>query len=338
MAYTMIGSPSDVTMLNQGGYNDYLRRLYGMTDAASAGMTGALSRAQQGYQQVAGTAQNYENFARSMMGGNGQGGLFGQMSAATGGFDPNAAYRQFMSEQPGMARAANENVSGALSDVYSTGRAQANAAANQARQSAASELAAAGLLNTGAAIGSMTEATANPIMQMETQLAQTRAQALQQQLASLQGYGAQSINQGYDRATQLGQSALGLGLQGLQGQTAALQAGAAGQGGIGSTLAGLYGQGMGLGAGLNEPQYYNPQYERQPTALDYITGIGGAAASIGSLLGGGGGIGSALGGLLGGRQPSYSSYQQPGWWASGGSQNSGLPGYQNPWATGYRSR
>lgn len=272
-----IGSPSDVKMLNQQGYENFMNQLGSTMGNLWSGMQGNLTNAQRGYQDVAGTASNYENFAKQMLG------QFNSLAGATDNFNPQAASNAFLSQQPQLAQLANQNISGALSDVYSTGRAQATAAANQARKQAASDLAAAGLLGTGAGIGSMTEATLNPQLQMETQLAGMRSQALQNQLGQLQGQTGSLLGQGYGNAAQLAQGMAGLGLQGMQGQTGALEAAASGQASLANLLGGIYGQGLGVQGNLNQPQYWAPQYQRTPGALDFLTGM----ANIGTGLMGG---------------------------------------------------
>lgn len=292
-----IGSPSDVKMLNQQQYNDFMNQLSQAMGGFKTGMEGNLSQAQRGYQDVMGTAGNYENFAKQMLG------QFNSLAGATDNFNPQAASNAFLSQQPELARLANQNISGALSDVYSTGRAQATAAANQARRQAASDLAAAGLLGTGAGIGSMTEATVNPQLQMETQLAGMRSQALQNQLGQLQGQTGSLLGQGYSNAAQMAQNLAGLGLQGYQGQTRALEAGSQGLTNIGNIYGGQYGQGLGLQGYLNQPQYWAPQYSEQ-TGLGQRFGSAAtgalSGAAVGSIIPGiGTAVGAGIGGLAG---------------------------------------
>lgn len=45
-------------------------------------------------------------------------------------------------------------------------------------------------------------------------------------------------------------------------------------------IAGLYGQGLGGLTQLGMPQYWQPDYAYKPGALDWITGLGGTAASL----------------------------------------------------------
>lgn len=109
----------------------------------------------------------------------------------------------------------------ALSSLYTSGRDQAQAAADQARRTAANSMANSGLLNSGAAIKSITEATANPMLQMETNLAGQRANYIQNM--------------------------------------------------------------MGLGAQLNQPEYWQPQYQKTPGFMDVLTTL---APIIGTAVGG----------------------------------------------------
>lgn len=396
-SYKPVGSASDVTMINQGGYDDYLKRLYGAMEgwgsqmgnyagAAGAGFgnlaslygnaangynnlasnwnaggmnmigaaNSAASNAGNQFQRMSDVSGNVENFARS------QNNLYGQMSNLTGGFDPNAATNQFLSTNKQLAQLANSNVSNALSDLYSSGRSQAQAAANQARRSAANELASSGLLNSGGAVQAMTKATAQPMMEMETQLAGLRSQALQNQLGQLQNQTGSLLGQGYQNATNVGMQALqnqlsanqlqgsllgqaGQGmssLANLYGQTG-LGMGQLGQGygnlnmsalggmgnayqglaGLGELYGNLTGQGYQLGASMNQPYYYTPQYAKTGGLTDLLGSIGTAAAGVGSLLTG---IPTGFGNnqsSLGGNNYTY-----------------GYGIYQNPWAAGWRSQ
>lgn len=238
-----VGQASDVQMINQGDFS------------------------------------NWQNQLKQMLGSFGSGiGLGTSQDGGIGSFDPMSALNAFMSQQGGLAQLANQNVSGALSDVYSTGRAQAQAAADQARRQAADDLAAAGLLQSGAGIGAMTKATAQPMMEMETNLANMRSQALMQQLGQLQGTAGGLLSQGYQ------------------------------------TGAGLLGQILGEQGQANQPQYWAPQY-RQTTGLgDLLPGLASMAIGLGTGNVGTGlsGLGGFLGNLFGQGQnqgPQYTPYQ-----------------------------
>jgi len=280
-SYQTLGSPNDVTLINKGSYNDYLNKIYGGINEYSGSMGGNISDAAQNYQNVMNTAQGYQNILNQaygsqkalngsadryldMMGsqGNQSAGQLANMSGMAGNLnnyakqmqtqgssmwniasDPNAAVNQYMSMNPQLAQIANQNISGALSDVYSTGRAQAEAAGAEARRQAATQLANAGLLNSGAAVNAMTQATANPVLTMESNLANTRAQAYQNQLAGLQGQAGSLIGSGYQNALQgaLQSSQLGLQANELAGNLYGNAASGY------QNLASLYGQ-----AGLNQ--------------------------------------------------------------------------------------
>lgn len=166
---------------------------------------------------------NYDNWMKQMLG---QGGYLGQLMAGTSGMSPQASANALMSMQPAIAKQANS----VLSDVYRTGRSQAQAAADDARRQAAGELANAGLLQSGAGIGAMTEATARPMMEMETNLANARANYIQNMMG------------------QTG-NLLGAGYQGANS---------------------LIGQILGLGTQMNEPVYWQPQYRATPGGMDFM--------------------------------------------------------------------
>lgn len=237
--YKQVGSPSDVTLLNADNYNSWMNQLGKYGSSAYGSMSDA--------------ATNYNNLIAKMLSGQGQ---YATLS------DPNAMANQFLGQQGNLAQLANQNVGTALSDVYSTGRAQAQAAGADARKQAADQLAAAGLLRSGGAVQSMTDATANPILQMETNLAQLRSQAYQNQLASLQsGYGS-SLQAGAGNALNLAQ---------LE---------SAGYGNLANLYGNLFGQTTQQQTNLNEPVYYQPQYEKQAGLLDYLMSAGQIAAAF----------------------------------------------------------
>jgi len=257
--YYKIGSPDDVTMLNKDQNQSYLNSLGSAMSNFSGQLGSNTSSAQQMYGKVADSATNYENFMKQMMGG---GGMYENL-------------RNDMSSG-GLSSAANS----ALSDQYSSGREYASAAGTEARRQAANELSAAGLLSSGGGVGAMTEATAQPIMQMENQLANTRANYMQNRYAT--------------DVSGAGQAAQ-LGLGATQGQTQALGTAAQGYGGLANSYGSLYGQGLGYGAQLAEPTYYQPSYGS--SLSDWASGIGLGDSVLKSIFGQGGGVNSAISGI-----------------------------------------
>lgn len=160
-----------------------------------------------------GNTGNINNFVNQMTGSRG---LYNTALQATKNLSPEAAANSYLSQQQGIAQLANRQADQALSGVYQSTRRQATAAADEARRQAAGQLANAGLLNTGAAVKSMTEATANPILNAETQLANTRAnylaaqqQAMGNAVGSLTGAGYSNANNALLNAAQLGLSGMG---------------------------------------------------------------------------------------------------------------------------------
>jgi hypothetical protein len=160
-----------------------------------------------------GNTGNINNFVNQMTGSRG---LYNTALQATKNLSPEAAANSFLSQQQGIAQLANRQADQALSGVYQSTRQQATAAADEARRQAAGQLANAGLLNTGAAVKSMTEATANPILNAETQLANTRAnylaaqqQAMGNAVGSLTGVGYSNANNALLNSAQLGLSGMG---------------------------------------------------------------------------------------------------------------------------------
>jgi hypothetical protein len=233
-----IGSVDDVKLANKGVYGDFMKGL------------GSLDT----FGKINDTYTNYDNFLKQMLGG---GGAFETMMNATQGGNPNAAVNSWLSYQPQLAGLADQSLSG----LYDSGRSQAQAAGADARRAAAGDLAAAGLLNSGGAVGAMTEATAAPILNMETQLANTRAGYL----GNLQSGVLGSLQSGYNMGNQMLQNFAGMGLQALGGQS---QLGLAA---------------LNTGAQMAAPEYWQPQYQQKSGLFDYLNAFDSGTDSLGSM-------------------------------------------------------
>ena len=276
-SYVPVGSASDVTLLNSGEYNNILQNLYSSMGSNFSQGNSLLQSLGSNYQQLYDNTSNYSNFIKGLLGNSG---LYSSLASATNNFDPNTINNTWLSQQNAIAQQANQNVNDLLSDTYSSTREQAQAMSQQAKQQAADQLAAAGLLNSGSGVSALTQAMVNPLLNAETQLAQTRAQAMQNQLGILQQGSLSGLTQGYTNAANLAQVAQQLGLQGMNAQSTQQLAALSGLFNIGSTQAQLGANAQNLIASLSQPQYYNPTYAKQPGALDYLIGAVGAAAPI----------------------------------------------------------
>lgn len=298
-----VGSVDDVKRVNGSGVDAYNTALGNAMGGFSSNLGSAGSNAMSQYGRVADTASNYDNYLRQLMGA---GGNFEMLRNATSGFDPQASVNQLLSLQPQLAAAAQSGANAGMDQMYTSGRSQAAAAGDAARRQAANDLAAAGLLSSGGAVGAMTEATANPMLQMETALAGQRSQLYGNLLGGMQQGAMSNLGAGYGANLGLAGQLGSLGLGAMQGQTGALQAGAQGTGSMAGLYGGLYGQGLGLGAQMNAPEYWQPQYTTQGGWQGALSGgLGGAlqGGALGASIPGGGfwtGLGGALIGGLGG--------------------------------------
>lgn len=347
--YQQVGSANDVKLINQKGYNDWLGQLYGRMGRFGMGLDQNVGSAQSALQGVMGTSKGYQDILNQAYGQqanlNGQAsGFLGQMygsgnqagqnltnmSGMAGNLNnyakqlqsqgsgvgallanPSAATNQYLSMNPALAQLANQNISGALSDVYSSGRAQAQAASDEARRQAASQLANAGLLNSGAAVNAMTRATAQPQLEMETNLANMRAQAYQNQLSGLQGQASGLLGTGYSNALQGGLQSQQMGLQANE-----LAGGLYGNAASGyQNLASLYGQ-----AGINS-QNLAQQYAG--LGLNAQQGLTGALAAGAQ---GYQNLGSMYGSLLGQSLGYGSTLNEPYYYVPQYMKNAGLGG------------
>jgi hypothetical protein len=207
----------------------------------------------------------FNQLRNTLYGGGGQGGQFrGLMESG----DPTAAYNWFLGASPAFQQVAMD-----VTNPFVAGQMQM---ANMVSPDAVSDVAAqyggsANSYYSGAAANAMLDKAAqvrqnavNNALQMQTQ---TAGSLLNNALGTAPGAFGQKRQQDIGLFG-LGQNAM---MGGLQGATA-----------------------------LGAPEWYQPTYAAQPNALDYISGIGGAAAGIGGALMGMPGLGTALGGLLGG--------------------------------------
>lgn len=347
--YQQVGSASDVKLINSQNYNDYLKNLYGQMGGFSSALGQNAGNVQSILQGVMETGKGYQDILNNAYGQqgalNGQAnGFFGSMygaggqasqnlsnmSGMTGNLNnyakqlqaqggmvgglisnPAAATNQYLSMSPALAQLANQNVNGALSDVYSSGRAQAQGAADEARRQAANQLANAGLLNSGAAVQAMTKATAQPQLEMETNLANMRAQAYQNQLSGLQGQTANLLGSGYSNALQGGLQSSQLGLQANELAGNLYNNAASGY----QNLASIYGQ-----AGINS-QNLAQQYAG--LGLNAQQGLTGALAAGAQ---GYQNLGSMYGSLLGQSLGYGSTLNEPYYYVPQYMKNAGLGG------------
>jgi len=354
--YKQVGTMSDVGTLNsdeqgmrkeslaglQSLQDNYKNILASMTGDQMKGLLGNIGTAAGGYGAIGqGITDAAAKFGQIDMSG---------LNAARDTYDPTAANKMLMSSMPGYIGMSQQAANSALSGTNQSAQQLAQLATNDAMRASSSQLAAAGLLGSGAGNQSMLEAALTPQQQLQTNLASMQSQYSGNVLGGLLNSGTQMFGQGYE--TQNANN-MGVAQQGVNNQIGAAQAGMQGamsqldvansdvqaqQGvynsymnNLMSQLQGTQAQGSDLSnlANLTQQQYYTPQYAKKTSWLDYagaaagiaggvgsmMTGLGGLGAGASSLFAGLGGAGSAMGGAAslmnaGGGQ-GYAGYQAP---------------------------
>lgn len=234
----------------------------------SASDTKILNKDEQGTRKnalsaLSSTAGNYDNFIKQLMSGYGAGGT-------TLAQDPTAAASQLLSLSPEMQSTAASVASQGLNQYGQSAQELANITSRDAMRSTANDLAAGGLLNSGAANAALLEASYAPQAQLQTNLAGLYNTSYNNAYNNLLGQEANVFGQ--QMSNNLGLTSLGL--QGLDQQASA----------------------YGSLADLTSQQYYTPQYSAGSGLTDILM-PGLAGAGTGFVVGGpwGAGIGGALG-------------------------------------------
>ena len=187
-------------------------------------------------------------------------GLYGQGISALQGGVSDADYARAREQ-------ARQTAEGAYTMYGQSARDLAQRQSRAAQEQIASELAGSGALNSGAALASIAEGTANPLLQAETNLAQLYGNAYTGTAGQLYGQAGQNLSN----------------IASLYGQQGAQQYG-------------LGGQALGLLGQYGQSQYIAPQYYQQPGIGDTLLGAG-----LGIASGFAGGLAGGLGGSLGSR-------------------------------------
>lgn len=210
---------------------------------------------------VMNTANNYDNLIKSLT--TGGKGYETNITAAADSFDPTAATNYLMSISPQMAEFANRAAAGSLSEYGSSAEELAKLSTRNALRTTAGQLAAGGLLNSGAANASLMEAALKPQQEMQTLLAGKQSDASMGLLNNLLGIGGSALTAGYSQeGAQNLDAAKTLASNWLTSK--GLESGAlASQGGLYGTL-----------ADLTQQQYWQPEYSENANFLDYLTAGG----------------------------------------------------------------
>lgn len=272
-AYTKVGSPSDVTQMNDKT-DEFWNMLFGnggMANYAREALSGALNGVPE--------AQA------------GLGNLITQITSASP-YNPQSGINAFLGMVPELQGIAKNTVSpyGLTADELAT--QQSKASMSQVAQ----QYGNMGAINSGAAVSAMTRGAAVPRAQLAADLARMQSGAA----TSLIGQAMQVVPGQYSQAYQFGQNQQKLGIGAYQ----SLLNSQLGEASIfGNMLTGTYG----AGASLATPQYYTPTYVEQSGGWDWGGALGGTVAGAGTgaaaggVIGGpvGAGIGAGLGGIFG---------------------------------------
>jgi len=305
--YSPIGSANDVQMVNPEQYGSAMSMLSGSMPGYSSGFQNAQGQSSSMLGQMGALSGNYNNLIAQLMGtGGGQGGLVGKLGQVAEQYDPNAGMNLFLSQQPALQGVAERMATNSLSQYGQSAEELARETSRASLSDTASQLAASGLLGAGAGTSAMTQAALRPQLEAQTALSQARAGMLSQIGGQLASQGLSQAQGAYDTS----QNALMQGVLGqMQGvgqagsllgqQISGLGQGAQGYAQLGSSLASLLGNAQSSYAQMSQPEYWQPQYEKQAGLFDYVSML---APIAGSLLGGpvGGAAGAGLSALLSG--------------------------------------
>jgi len=319
--YTPIGSPNDVSMINSGQNASALNLLNGQIGQYGQQGQSALGQSQALAGQMSGLSDNYSNLINRMIGGAGQQGITGQIGQLAQGYDPNAGFQQFLSQQPALQATVGQMANSALSEYGQNSQELARATSQASLSDTAGQLASAGLLGAGAGTSAMTQAALLPELQAAQQLAQIRAGYMQNVGGQLTSQSMGQAQGAYDAQQQTQMQGLLAQLQGLSGaggllgnQIQGLGGAASIYGNAGNQYASLLGNASSAYAGMSQPEYWQPQYEKGTSASDWVSALAPIAGSvIGSLLlpgvgtAIGGGLGGGLAALLGGNSGAQST-------------------------------
>jgi len=327
--YKKVGKMSDVGTLNeseqgmrkeslaglQNLQDNYKNILASMTGDQMKGLLGNIGTAAGGYGAIGqGITDAAAKFGQIDMSG---------LNAARDAYDPTAANKMLMSSMPGYIDMSQYAASSALSPTSQSATELARLATNDAMRASSAQLAAAGLLGSGAGNQSLFEAALTPQQQLQTDLAKMQSDYSGNVLGGLLNSGTQMFGQGYETQNA---NTMGVAQQGVNNQLTAADYGFRGatsqldvansdvqaqQGvynsymnNLMSQLQGTQARGADLSnlAQLTQQQYYTPQYAKKTSWLDYAGAAAGIAGGVGGMmtgLGALGGLGKAAGGLAG---------------------------------------
>jgi hypothetical protein len=296
--YTPIGSSSDVKMVNQGAYDNALQQIQQNIGNYGSGFSGAQSQLGSTLGQLSALSGNYDNLIKQLTGGNGQQGLSAKIGALGDQYDPNAGFNLFLSQQPQLQGIAEQLAKNSLSEYGQSAQELARETSRASLSDTASQLGSAGLLGAGAGTAAMTQAALAPQLQAATQMAQMRSNLIGNVGGQLLSQGFGQAQGAYDTQQQallnslLGQGQM-IGQAGdlLGNQMSGLGAAAQGYSGMAGNLASLLGNAQSSYAQMNQPEYWQPQYEKQAGLMDWVSAL---APLVGSIFGSGGAAGGEV--------------------------------------------
>lgn len=286
-SYSPIGSVNDVQMVNPDQYAKMNSMLTGQVGQYGGAMNSSLGQASSMLGQIGSLSGNYDNLIKQMIGGYGQQGITGKIDQLAKGYDPSGGMNLFLSQQPQLQGVAESMAKNALSEYGQNSQELARETSRASLSDTANQLAASGLLGAGAGTTAMTQAALAPQLEAATQMAQARSGLLGNIGGQLMSQGMAQSQGAYDASQQTQFQALMAQLQGLQGaggllgnQIQGLGSAAQGYGNIGSVYGNLLGNSTGALAQLNQPEYWQPQYQKSAGALDYISALAPVAAAF----------------------------------------------------------
>lgn len=234
--YSQIGSANDVTTLNQDEQ----------------------STRQSALQGVLNTSNSYENLLRSLNAGLGS--YESGITSAASNYDPTAASNQLMNMSGSLQNIANTAAQSALSGYNQSATDYANTATQDALRATASQLAASGLTNSGAAQASLMEAALAPQQQLATNMAQLQSQYSGNALNNLLSQTGSSLSSGYSQLGSQNYNAATTNAANYLNSMGLQSSALANQGSLYNQL-----------ANTTQQQYYTPQYSKDRDWTDWVT-------------------------------------------------------------------
>ncbi len=312
--YEQMGSPEDMVMINRPQVEAFLNQLAQQQATGQRRADQYTGKSAGALDSIMALSGNYANLQKSLEGlipqygqlQQGVGGTLGQLNQIAGNQDPSKALNLFLGKMPELkdvVSALTASATGGTSDALKESAAAMGA---QARSDISGQLAASGLLSSGAGVKALAEGIATPTLQANVEMQKQYGNTYQNLANLLMGGGLESLNQGVSVADQNAIAALQgalqaqslqgnmlggqiSGIQGLGSLIGQQQQGygqvASGYGNLASQQQALLSQILGIQGQYNEPVYWQPSYAANPDYLGSSNLLGMGTSLLGAGIG-----------------------------------------------------